>query len=172
MVDRKNGELLVDLGISIHPTCNQKMVGLWRLDALEASYGAGGFLRGNIHHTCTLGRYGGIQAEMSQERARQTHVAFRSTYNLSYEVVRPNDNLPTFVMDKDAYALNNTFMEECTQAISMYSGEAKKRSYGVRDEYRMSGIAMDYVMLGLRDRVKHFHHVMHDWTVVKPWDIF
>ncbi|KAG6369921.1 hypothetical protein JVT61DRAFT_13388, partial [Boletus reticuloceps] len=152
MVDRKNGELLVDLGISIHPTCSQKMVGLWRLDALEASYGAGGFLRGNVHHTCTLGRYGGIQAEMSQERARQTHVAFRSTYNLSYEVVRPNDNLPTFVMDKDAYALNNTFMEECTQAISMYSGEAKKRSYGVRDEYRMSGMAMDHVMLGLRDR--------------------
>ncbi|KAL4065732.1 hypothetical protein V8B97DRAFT_2025634 [Scleroderma yunnanense] len=129
--------LLVDLGIRIHPTCDEKMVGLWRLDALEASFGAGGFLQGNIHHTCTLGRYGGIQAEMSQERGRQVHVAFRSAYNLAYEVIRPNDNLPTFVMDKDAYALNRDFMQECTQAINMYSGEAKQRSYGVRDEYRM-----------------------------------
>ncbi|KAN0101312.1 hypothetical protein V8E55_001296 [Tylopilus felleus] len=156
MVDRNNGELLVDLGIGIHPTCDQKLVGLWRLDALEASFGAGGFLRGNIHHTCTLGRYGGIQAEMSQERARQTHVAFRSAYNLSYEVVRPNDNMPTFVMDKDAYALNNGFMEECTQAIRMYSGEAKKRSYGVRDEYRMGGMAMEHVMAELSDKMKAF----------------
>ncbi len=154
MMDRMNGELLVDLGMSINPTCDRKMVGLWRLDALEASFGAGGFLRGNVHHTCTLGRYGGIQAEMSQERARQSHVAFRSAYNLSYEVVRPNDNLPTFVTDKDAYALNNAFMDECMQAISMYSGEAKKRSYGVRDEYRMSGMAMDDVMQGLCDGVR------------------
>lgn len=55
-----------------------------------------------------------------------------------------------------------------TQAISMYSGEAKKRSYGVRNGCRMSGIVMDYVMLGLHNRVNHFHHVMHDWTVVEP----
>ncbi|KAF8122103.1 hypothetical protein EV363DRAFT_1301410 [Boletus edulis] len=156
MVDRENGELLVDLGIGINPSGNQTLVGLWRLDALEASFGAGGFLRGNIHHTCTLGHYGGIQAEMSQERGRQTHVAFRSAYNLSYEVVRPNDNRPTFVMDKDAYALNNEFMQECTQAISMYSGEAKRRSYGVRDEYRMSGIAMEHIMSELLDKVKTF----------------
>ena len=153
MVDRSHGELLVDLGIGVHPAGNCKLVGLWRLDALEASFGAGGFLRGNIHHTCTLGRYGGIQAEMSQERARQTHIAFRSAYNLSYEVVRPNDNRPTFVMDRDAYALNSDFMQECTQAMNMYSGEAKNRSYGVRDEYRMSGVAMEQVLANLPDKV-------------------
>ncbi|KAI6137535.1 hypothetical protein BKA82DRAFT_4023805 [Pisolithus tinctorius] len=155
MVDRANGELLVDLGISIHPTCDEKLVGLWRLDALEASFGAGGYLRGNAHHTCMLGWYGGIQAEMSQERARQTHIAFRSAYNLAYEVIRPNDNSPTFVMDKDAYALNNDFIGECMQAINMYSGDAKKRSYGVRDEYRMSGAAVEQAILVVPQRVMH-----------------
>jgi len=155
MADRNHGELLVDLGIGIHPVSDKKLVGLWRLDALEASFGAGGFLRGNVHHTCTLGRYGGIQAEMSQERMRQTHVAFRSAYNLSYEVVRPNDNLPTFVMDKDAYALNDNFMQECAKAMSIYSGKAKHRSYGVRDEYRMGGIAVEQVMTELAGRVRH-----------------
>ncbi|KAL4061925.1 hypothetical protein J3A83DRAFT_4384674 [Scleroderma citrinum] len=170
MVDRNNGELLVDLGIRIHPTCDEKMVGLWRLDALEASFGAGGFLQGNIHHTCTLGWYGGIQAEMSQERGRQVHVAFRSAYNLAYEVIRPNDNLPTFVMDKDAYALNRDFMQECTQAINMYSGEAKQRSYGVRDEYRMGGMAAEQVMSELSSRVQKF--LLSDpilWIQSKVW---
>jgi len=168
MVDRNNGELLVDLGIGINPAGDQKLVGLWRLDALEASFGAGGFLRGNIHHTCTLGRYGGIQAEMSQERARQTHVAFRSAYNLSYEVVRPNDNLPTFAMDRDAYALNSVFMHECGQAIKMYSGGAKKRSYGVRDEYRMSGMAMERVMSELPSKVGLFHLISHEISFSTP----
>ncbi|KAI5997367.1 hypothetical protein EDD15DRAFT_2162774 [Pisolithus albus] len=153
MVNRNNGELLVDLGIGIHPKWDENLVGLWRLDCLEASFGAGGYLRGNIHHTCTLGRYGAMQAEMSQERARQTHVAFRSAYSLAYEVIRPNDNLPTFVMDKDAYALNSDFMQECREAIKMYSGEAKKRSYGVRDEYRMGGMAMEKIMDDLAHRL-------------------
>jgi hypothetical protein len=159
MTDRNNGELLVDLGIGIHPTCDEKLVGLWRLDALEASFGAGGYLQGNLHHTCTLGRYGGIQAEMSQERGRQTHIAFRSAYNLAYEAVRPNDNLPTFAMDKDAYALNGDYMDQCMQAINIYSGEAKKRSYGVRDEYRMSGMAAEELMFELPHRVRFHRHV-------------
>ncbi|KIN94369.1 hypothetical protein M404DRAFT_35142 [Pisolithus tinctorius Marx 270] len=153
MVDRANGELLVDLGISIHPTCDKKLVGLWRLDALEASFGAGGYLRGNAHHTCMLGWYGGIQAEMSQERARQTHITFRSAYNLAYEVIRPNDNSPTFVMDKDAYALNNDFIGECMQAINMYSGDAKKRSYGVQDEYRMEELLASNPILWIPTKV-------------------
>ena len=152
MVNRENGELLVDLGIAIHPAGEQKLVRLWRLDALEASFGAGGYLRGNIHHACTLGRYGGIQAEMAQERGRQTHIAFRSSYNLAYELVRPNDNLPTFVMDRDAYAVNNVFMEECMEAINIYSGQGKERSYGVRDEYRMSGMAMEEILEDLPQR--------------------
>ncbi|KAI6140012.1 hypothetical protein BKA82DRAFT_4364396 [Pisolithus tinctorius] len=150
MVDRANGELLVDLGISIHPTC--------------------GYLRGNAHHTCMLGRYGGIQAEMSQERARQTHIAFRSAYNLAYEVIRPNDNSPTFVMDKDAYALNNDFIGECMQAINMYSGDAKKRSYGVRDEYRMSGAAVEQAILVVPQRMEELlasNPIL--WIPTKVW---
>ncbi|KAI6149952.1 hypothetical protein BKA82DRAFT_4354048 [Pisolithus tinctorius] len=133
MVDRANGELLVDLGISIHPTCDEKLVGLWRLDALEASFGAGGYLRGNAHHTCMLG-------------------------------------CPTFVMDKDAYALNNDFIGECMQAINMYSGDAKKRSYGVRDEYRMSGAAVEQAILVVPQRMEELlasNPIL--WIPTKVW---
>ncbi|KAI6137968.1 hypothetical protein BKA82DRAFT_4022130 [Pisolithus tinctorius] len=104
MVDRANGELLVDLGISIHPACDKKLVGLWRLDALEASFGAGGYF-------------------------------------------------PTFVMDKDAYAMNNDFIGECMQAINMYSGDAKKRSYGVQDEYRMEELLASNPILWIPTKV-------------------
>ena len=141
MTDHEYGELIMDLGITFHPEWTEPLVGLWRLEQLEASFGASGFMRGNIHHTCTLGRYGGIQAEMCQERARRTHICFRSAYNLAYEAVRPNDNASIFINDKDAYACNPQFMRECNLSIEIYEGKAKERSYGVRDEYRLSGFA-------------------------------
>ncbi|KAF9218411.1 hypothetical protein BS17DRAFT_871358 [Gyrodon lividus] len=150
MTDRRHGELLLDLGITFHPICKEPLVGLWRLEQLKASFGASGFVRGNVHHTCTLGRYGGIQAEMAQERTWQTHICFRNAYNLAYEAVRPNDNCPTFVLDSDAYACNPQFMQECHLAIEMYEGKAKERSYGIRDKYRLSGFAAIEVLGNLK----------------------
>ncbi|KAI6028031.1 hypothetical protein PISMIDRAFT_23207 [Pisolithus microcarpus 441] len=53
----------------------------------------------------------------------------------------------------DAYALNSDFMQECMEAINMHSGEAKQRSYGIRDEYRMGGMAMEKIMDDMAHRV-------------------
>ena len=55
MTDLAYGELVMDLGITFHPEWTEPLVGLWRLEQLEASFGASGFTHGNIHHTCTLG---------------------------------------------------------------------------------------------------------------------
>ncbi|KAF9218108.1 hypothetical protein BS17DRAFT_852944, partial [Gyrodon lividus] len=43
MTNRRHGELLLDLGITFHPICKEPLVGLWRLEQLEASFGASGF---------------------------------------------------------------------------------------------------------------------------------
>ena len=60
----KQGQLLCDAGITIQPdNPEEELVGLWRLDSLEASYGAGGYLTGQIHTLNTLSMYGGLQAE-------------------------------------------------------------------------------------------------------------
>ncbi|KAF9220466.1 hypothetical protein BS17DRAFT_769390 [Gyrodon lividus] len=123
MTDQRHGELVLDLGITFHPIFTESLVGLWRLRQLEVSFG----------------RYGALQAEMAQERTRQTHACFRSAYNLAYEAVHPNDNSPVFVLDSDAYACNPQFMQECNLAIEMYEGKAKQHSYGVCDKYRLSG---------------------------------
>ena len=55
MTNHQYGELIMDLEITFHPEWMEPLVSLWRLEQLEASFGASGFMRSNIHHTCTLG---------------------------------------------------------------------------------------------------------------------
>ncbi|KAG1758361.1 hypothetical protein EV702DRAFT_1053797 [Suillus placidus] len=127
MMDRSNGELLVDVGISFTPhSPDVPVVGVWRLDALEASFGAGGYKRGEIHHHNTLSRYGALQAEMQQERSQQTHIAFRSTYNLYYESIRTNNNQVNFASDSDAYKLAPSYLAECFQIRRLLMVVGKK----------------------------------------------
>lgn len=141
MVDRRHGEFVVDIGCTFHPMAEQPLVGLWKLAALEASFGAGGFNRGNLHNIGMLSEYGGLQAEMPEERARHSHVLFRSAYGLQYEAIRSVDNHPHFAEDGDAFSLNYEYNEECNRRIELYEGSASRTSYGVRDEYRMGGDA-------------------------------
>ena len=145
MLDRNHGELLVDVGISFTPKSKDPVIGLWRLDSLEESYAAAGFNLGTVHHHCMLYRYGALQAEMPEDRALQTHVAFRNTYNIYYEAVRPNNNKPTFGTDSDAYNLTSTYHKECSSTIKIL-GKAKGKTYGVRDEYRVSGQAAQVLL--------------------------
>ncbi|KAG1846660.1 hypothetical protein C8R48DRAFT_563549, partial [Suillus tomentosus] len=141
MMDRRHGELLLDVGISFTPRSPDiPVVGVWRLDALEASFGAGGYKRGEIHHHNMLSRYGALQAEMQQERSQQTHIAFRSTYNLYYESIRTNNNQANFASDSDAYKLSPSYMAECFDIMKVVD-RCKGKTYGVRDEYRVSGHA-------------------------------
>jgi hypothetical protein len=143
MMNQANGQLVVDVGISVNPRRDgEAVVGLWRLDALEASFGAGGFNQGNTHHTNTLGRYGALQADMSAERMRRTHILFRSAYPLQYEATRKKDNQPYFSEDGDAYQLNERWIGACDDREKIYKGKAQERSYGVRDEYRVGGLAV------------------------------
>ncbi|KAG2108267.1 uncharacterized protein F5147DRAFT_652983 [Suillus discolor] len=156
MMDRKHGELLVDVGISftLHST-NIPVVGVWRLDALEASFGAGGYKRGEIHYHNTLPRYGALQAEMQQERSQQTHITFRSTYNLYYESIRTNSNQGNFASDSDAYKLSPSYMAECCEISKLLDG-CKDKTYGVRDEYRVSGHAARIILDNIDIKAKEY----------------
>ncbi|KAJ8584007.1 hypothetical protein M405DRAFT_747726 [Rhizopogon salebrosus TDB-379] len=154
MMDRTHGELYLDVGVSFNPTDN--CVGLWRLDALKASFKAGGFRKGVTHHTCALGRYGGIQAEMLLEPARPSQICFRSAYQLCYEAIRPNNNEPNFVPDKEAYRLSEKYLKECGSTHQIYSQHPPQRSYGCRDEYRMSGQAALEVLPRLKEKAQSF----------------
>jgi len=146
MMDRKHGELLVDVGVSFTPRSSDvPVVGLWRLDALEASFGAGGYNKGQLHHHNTLSRYGALQAEMQKERCQQTHVAFRSAYNLYYEAVRTTNNQVSFATDSDAYKTSSNYMTECFNIERVLTG-SKDKTYGVRDEYRTSGEAARLIL--------------------------
>jgi len=164
LLDRKNGELTLDVGISFNPVCKEPVVGLWKLANVEASFGAAGMNKGTLHTACTLGHYGGLQAEMMVERSRRTHIVFRSTYNLAYEVTRRNDNQACLIEDKDAFEVNHNYVAEWKRLYNSYSGGALRRSYGNRDECRVGGqavgealgVAVEAVSASLCQRITWF----------------
>lgn len=137
----KNGTLLIDLGITHYPIDPTPLSGLWRLDSVEASFGAAGFSMGTIHHLNTLSLYGGLQAEMSRPHMERTHILFRSVYNLAYEVTRPLDNNRELFSNKEAYDFNSDYVGKVAQVTSIYTEEAAYKSFGVRNEIRMGGEA-------------------------------
>lgn len=153
MQDPKNGELVCDVGVTIQPQHDCPLVGLWRLDSLEASYGAAGFLSGNIHTVNTLALYGGLQAESPERRCERTGVVFRQTYNLPWEAVRKNDNSRNLFNEKDVYQQNKTFQQELKSVRQVFQTQANTVSYGVRDEFRVSGAAMNEMTNFMDDMV-------------------
>ncbi len=154
MADRRYGELTVDLAITFNPRApDVPLVGLWRLDVLEASYGAGGYTRGNLHHIASLSRYGAMQATMGAERSRHGHVLYRSSYNLQYEVIRPSNNQPYFAEDGDAYEGHVIYHQECHRRVTAYAGDCRRQSFGIRDEIRMGGQALKEYLEGWQDTV-------------------
>jgi hypothetical protein len=163
MMDQANGQLVVDVGVAVNPRRGeQAVVGLWRLDALDASFGAGGFNKGNMHHTNTLGRYGALQAEMASERMRRTHILYRSAYPLQYEATRKKDNQPYFCEDGDAYQLNERWIGACNDREKVYQGQVQQRSYGVRDEYRVGGLAVKELLKNVTPLVSgpHIYYII------------
>ncbi|EIW51258.1 uncharacterized protein TRAVEDRAFT_54722, partial [Trametes versicolor FP-101664 SS1] len=159
MVDRRNGELHIDIAYSFTPNpeaTRTNLVGLWRLDVLEDSFGAGGYTKGTLHNIASLSRYGALQAPMSRERSQLSHTVFRSAYNLQYEPIRSSDNVPYFANDGDAYEVNETYHTECNRRISVFRGNAQNTTYGVRDEYRIGGQALLSFLEGWQDKTKQF----------------
>jgi hypothetical protein len=130
MSNRHCRELFCDVGVTYHPSDddNQRLVGLWRLDSLEASFGAGGYLRGNIHHLNTLSLYGGLQAEMAQSRCSRTHIVFRSSYNLAYEATRQANNARDLFKEKEVYKMDDNFLSD-SEGILQFTRTPHPRSH-------------------------------------------
>jgi len=151
----KNGQVLCDAGITIQPNhSEEELVGLWRLDCLEASYGAGGYLMGQIHTLNTLSMYGGLQAESPRWRSKQTHIRFRSSYNLAYEATRQHDNSRNLFEEKEVFNRGPWFQHQLNSVKEIYEDKASEQSYGVRDEFRISGKAIDELVKCVDDCVR------------------
>jgi len=151
----KHGQLLCDAGITIQPDHpEEELVGLWRLDCLEASYGAGGYLLGQIHTLNTLSMYGGLQAESPSWRSKESHIRFRSSYNLAYEATRQQDNSRNLFQEKDVFNRGPWFQHQLNSVKEIYEEKACFQSYGVRDEFRISGSAINELIKCVDDSVR------------------
>ncbi|KAG8916492.1 hypothetical protein FRC01_003117 [Tulasnella sp. 417] len=162
MLNRRNGELLLDLGIAFHPTPSQDqalnsqsevgplethdgVVGLGKLDFLRRSYAMAGFKGPAVYRSCTLADFGNLQAEMSSTRRRGTHISFRQTYNLAYEVIRRPGKQFTVCSEADAYRGKQPFVQSVNAVLSQLR-DSNGKSYGVREELRIGGGALTTVL--------------------------
>jgi hypothetical protein len=140
MMDRKNGELYLDLGVSFHPiNTSEPMVGLWRLSSLRSSYSLMGHSKKNckeFHHNTML-EYGGMKAQTSDRTREHTHISKRISYNLNFEAVRLPGQQDYISTLGDAIRCNQKYVEGCQRWLKVLE-EGEKHSYGVRDELRAS----------------------------------
>jgi hypothetical protein len=155
-MERKNGQLFLDLGISYHPKTHsgEPLVGLWRLDALAESYDAAGMTKGVIHHTTTLSEYGNRQSSMDQYRSHVVQIPFRQSYNLAFEAIRSPGKKNYFCDDKEAY--NNTAeFQQCLSKYRTLLTSSEMKSFGVREEIRGSGRAIIEALKHCKNKVKN-----------------
>ncbi|TDL13495.1 hypothetical protein BD410DRAFT_735307, partial [Rickenella mellea] len=156
MMKPKKGALYMDFGIAIHPDDDKTpYVGLWSLHHLRASYHYAGFLKGNVHHAAQLRDLGGLQAEMSKGLEYATHINFRSSYCLGFEVVRRPGKQVYSCDDGDAYTANQTYQRFMENQLHLFK-LAQTNNWGVRDEIRASGLAVQMMLKGWRRKVKEF----------------
>lgn len=139
-------EVFLDLGFTFTPADSRPLVGLWRMDHLEASFSLGGYRVGTDHHTNTFDRYGGVQAEMKVEHLEQSHVSHSSAYNLIYQAYRNHANkvdsfhLADVARCTDRYSADVTLLRAVFREIA-----SNEVSYGVRREFRIGLKAMQYL---------------------------
>lgn len=140
MFDRCNGELLLDVGVTFTPQCEEMVVGLWNLDGLLYSYSAAGFNAPVQHPSLTLDGYGNLQAEMGRDRRRASHVLFRQSYTLNFEAVRNTKKDLPLTSDENAYQGGNDYRNAVGPLLKVCQS-LQKGSSALREEVRMGGQA-------------------------------
>jgi hypothetical protein len=156
MLDRNNGELYLDLGVSFHPINTiEPMVGLWRLEGLQSSYALMGksSSKNKEYHYNTMRDYGGVKAETSCHVMHHTHIVKRISYNLHFECVR-QPGQQTYITSLDnAIQCNQKYLDGCTRWMKALEA-GTKRSYGVHDELRASASVVLELLQIVMERVR------------------
>ena len=156
MMDRKNGELYLDLGISFHPiNTSEPMVGLWRLSSLRPSYALMGLSKlicKEYSHNM-MQDYGGMKAETSNSTKDHTHIVKRISYNLHFEAVRkPGERAYVSRLD-DMIRCNQKYVDSCKCWVQLLEA-AENHSYGVRDELRAGAHVVTQLLPVVIERVR------------------
>ena len=147
----------MDLGISYHPDPEdgQPLIGFWKLSSLHASYAASGMNKPEVYRSCTMARYGGMQATMEATRSRAVQLTFWSTYNLLFEMVRRPGQDENFCADKEAYHMSPIF-QDAWKAFCRVMGSAHGKSFGVHNKIRGSGFAIKEAIQFAVQKVSYF----------------
>jgi hypothetical protein len=135
MLDRKYGELYLDIGLSYHSNSQEPLTGLWRIPCLQSSFSSMGSKSPTIHPLGTLAFYGGLKAEMSQKAKQSRHIISRISYCLAFEAVRSPGTAEYLCSNKDVIERTPKFLQSVRNWAEIFLS-ARSRSFGVRDEIR------------------------------------
>jgi hypothetical protein len=145
MLDRKHGELYLDIGISYHSDHRHPLTGLWRIPSLQKSFEALGCQSPTVHHMGTLGFYGGLKAEMKAKSKQNSHIISRIAYCLAFETIRSPGTQEYLCSNKDIIDRTPKFLNSVRNWSELFLS-AQSRSYGVRDELRgLGSVILDFL---------------------------
>lgn len=119
MLDRRKGELHLDLGQSFHTRQDIPVVGLWRLDKLHNSYRLMDTKKEDVHHFSTLGNFGGQKAALKKERQQAVHLISWISYNLAFEIVRNPGPAEYICRNIKAVKLSDCFTKACQSWLNL-----------------------------------------------------
>jgi hypothetical protein len=135
MLDRKYGELYLDIGLSYHCNSQEPLTGLWRIPCLERSFSTMGSRSPTVHPLGTLAFYGGLKAEMLAKSKQDRHIISRISYCLAFETIRSPGTVEYLCSNKDVIERTPKFLESVRNWSELFLS-AQSRSFGVRDEIR------------------------------------
>jgi hypothetical protein len=166
MLDRDYGEVFFDLAVGFHPI-DPGVVGIWRLQNLEASFGAAGYKSGTAHPLNTMWEVGGLMSEMLKRNREASHVVYQVAYNTTYEAVRKKDNQVNIFDLLDVIKMTPKFSQDYNAVQNIFHLAANSnRSWGVRREFRIGGDALESVFPLLDGEASfylqfYFHYPAH-----------
>jgi hypothetical protein len=160
MLDRRYGELYLDIGISYHTDYSEPLTGLWRIPSLKKSFKALGSRSPTIHPLGTLALYGGLKAEMKAKSKRENHVISRISYCLAFETIRAPGTEEHLGSNKDIIERSPKFLASVRNWSALFLS-AQSRSYGVRDEIRgLGSLILNFLPMSI-EKVPTFSHNVH-----------
>ena len=121
----------------------------------------------------SVGKYGGIQAEMAKQWMEHTHISFQQSYNLTYEAVHCNSNSWDPFVVKDIYSFNPSYLQHWEQVLRIYQEKVPKKIYGIHDEFYIGGTAIENIVRDIDSYISPYIqlHLLR-WTLTCTIDWF
>ncbi len=145
MLDRKHGELYLDIGIFYHSDYRHPLTSLWRIPFLEKSFEVLECQSPTIHHIGTIAFYGGLKAEMKAKSKQNSHIISQIAYCLAFKTIRSPGTQEYLCSNKDIIDQSQKFLNSVQNWSELFLS-AQSQFYSVQDELQgLASVILDFL---------------------------